>query len=223
MALSINGETIFETVIIRLLTIFPAESIFIATTDRSEDDILSDIAHGFGVHVFRGDNDDVLSRFSAIAEKVKTKFVCRLTGDSPLIMPELVNEAHSQLKFGEADYVSTTLGERFPVGAHVEVFRLNCLTDRMPKAPDATQREHVTPFIYNNSEFKCEELIADNKYPPGRYTLDYLSDFHFFYKLAKSLDLPLSQITVDDLWRIKAKSPEIFEINISIKKQKIAQ
>ena len=136
-------------------------------------------------------------------------------------MPELINEACSQLEAGNADYVSTTLGERFPIGVHVEVFRLHCLTDRMPKEPDATQREHVTPFIYNNSEFNCEELIAANKYTAGRYTLDYLSDFHFFYQLAKSLDLPLSQITVDDLRRIKAKNPEIFKTNISIKKHRI--
>ena len=222
MVLSINGETILETVLIRLLKEFPPENIYIAITDLPQDDILNNIADQFGIQVFRGDNENVLSRFVEIAHKVKTRFVCRLTGDSPMIMPELINDAYSQIESSNFDYVSTILNENFPLGVHVEVFKLGCLIDRLPKEPNVTQCEHVTSFIYNNSEFKCKNLMVENKYPYGRYTLDYLQDFHFFYKLSNYLNMPLSQITIDDLWKVKINNPKIFHINMSIKKERTA-
>jgi spore coat polysaccharide biosynthesis protein SpsF len=52
------------------------------------------------------------------------------------------------------DYCSNTLIENYPDGQDIEVFKFNALKCAWKNANLLSEREHVTPFIRNNSDFK---------------------------------------------------------------------
>ena len=220
MALSIRGETIIEAVLLRATRVFDLSDIYVATTFHRSDDFIADVAHAFGVNVYRGSEDNVLSRFTAIASEISHDYVCRLTGDSPLNLVELARLCEIRLQQNDLDYVSTTLDNDYPVGVHVEVFKRECLVEKLPKIIDNSSREHVTPFIYNSGDFQCGALSGANSFPNIRLTLDYLDDFNFFYKLTDYCQKRLSEIGLADLERFSNENPELLSINNYILKSR---
>ena len=220
MALTIRGETIIEAVLARTSRVFKRSDIYVATSTNRCDDFIADIANSLGINVYRGSNNNVLSRYTEIATNMTQDYVCRLTGDSPLNLVELAPLCANRLRDGDLDYVSTTLKDDYPVGVHVEVFKRECLVERLPTYIDELSREHVTPFIYNSGNFKCAALRSEKKYPNARLTLDCLDDFDFFYKLADYCDKRLSEIQENDLEKIAKTRPELFDINNHILKSR---
>ena len=63
----VNNKTILEILIDRLLIYFNKEDIYIATTTKSQDDIIIDIIKKKKVNIFRGSENNVLSRFTECA------------------------------------------------------------------------------------------------------------------------------------------------------------
>ena len=220
MALSIKGETIIEAVLARAAKVFKLSDIYVATSRSRSDDFIADISTSLGVNVHRGSNSNVLSRYTEIATNITHDYVCRLTGDSPLNLVELAPLCANRLQDDDLDYISTTLEDDYPVGVHVEVFKRECLIERLPEYIDELSKEHVTPFIYNSGNFKCAALRSDKTYPNARLTLDYLDDFVFFYNVANHCGKRLSEIQESDLRNIAEKEPELFDINNRIIKSR---
>ena len=67
------------------------EQIILATTDNNSDKILLDIAEKFKIIGFAGDEDDVLERFFDAATSFSADPIVRITGDCPLVDPELLD------------------------------------------------------------------------------------------------------------------------------------
>ena len=61
------------------------------------------------INVFRGDDLDVLSRYSEVAKKTKANIIIRLTGDCPLIDSEIVDNTVKLLIAKKADYASNII------------------------------------------------------------------------------------------------------------------
>ena len=67
------------------------EKIVIATTDNSVDDQIEEFAYIENVEIYRGSEHDVLHRFTRAAEQNVADVIVRLTGDCPLIDPEIID------------------------------------------------------------------------------------------------------------------------------------
>ena len=96
--------------------------IILATTSKVEDDILFDIGIKNGVKVFRGSENDVLSRYCGAATHTKAEIIIRLTGDCPLIDPQMIDNAIEIFKKGNYDYISNCNPPSFPDGLDLEIF-----------------------------------------------------------------------------------------------------
>ena len=64
--------------------------VIVATTTNVHDDLVVQVCHEDGIPVFRGSEDDVLSRFAGAAREHELDAVVRVTSDCPLIDPEIV-------------------------------------------------------------------------------------------------------------------------------------
>ena len=95
------------------------EEIWIATGVSSENDQLEKVLKNSDVRVFRGDEDDVLSRFSCIQKKTNAKTIVRLTGDCPLIDPLIIDQVINLYIKERVDYASNTINRTFPDGLDV--------------------------------------------------------------------------------------------------------
>lgn len=220
MVETIGEDTLFEVVIKRLLSLFPAKNIYLATSCKSEDHQLVVLADGLGINVFTGSEDNVFSRFRAIAISERPAYVVRITGDSPLVDPRLIKLGLSQIFESKLSYISTTLDASYPVGIHVEIFDAKLLIDADPDCVSSSTKEHVTPFIYNDEKLRKGTIFSDIRYPEGRFTVDYQADLNFMRSLVQVSGLELREITVSMLQSLKENNPTIFDLNKGIAKSR---
>ncbi|MFP6757438.1 MAG: NTP transferase domain-containing protein, partial [Alphaproteobacteria bacterium] len=81
-----------------------AATICLATTTRTEDDLLEAWAREAGVSCHRGAVNDVLGRVLGAARHCGVDVIAEITGDCPLADPALIDQAIHRHAKGDADY-----------------------------------------------------------------------------------------------------------------------
>lgn len=169
-----------------------ANEVVVATTHENGIERVVDIASNCNALVFQGSENDVLDRFYHAAKIAEADIVVRVTSDCPLIDSELIDEVISYYKKKNVDYVSITLKEQFPDGVDCEVFSFKVLERAWSEAKLQFEREHVTPYIWQNSSVKGGNLFSsfafENKFgnfSHYRITVDTPEDLKIIQALVK--------------------------------------
>ena len=100
--------------------------------------------------VIAGDEDNVLDRMCIAARASGADHVIRITGDCPLMSPDLIRMMVKEHLDNDNDFTTNCLPPRYPDGLDVEcvsVELLDTLLARSNHRPD--YREHVTKEIYD--------------------------------------------------------------------------
>lgn len=161
----IQGKTLLEIHLNRLKKCKNISEIIVATTLKEEDEIVYNKALSWGFSSFRGSEKDVLDRFYQSIKYKKCDWIVRVTSDCPLIDPELVDTLVDLAIKNDKDYCTNTLVENFPDGQDIEVFKRSALVFSWKNATLNSEREHVTPYIRNNSDFNKSNLFSAINYP----------------------------------------------------------
>jgi spore coat polysaccharide biosynthesis protein SpsF len=164
--------------------------LVVATSEQLSDDPIAALCAALGVACFRGSLDDVLGRFhaAACAQSTRPEHVVRLTGDCPLGDPVLIDEVIALHLASGADYTSNALERRFPDGLDVEVMRFAALEVAAREARSPAQREHVTPFFYEQPErFRLASLRCERALGALRFTVDEPADLRFVQRVYATL------------------------------------
>ena len=122
-----SGITVLGQVIRRLKRAKKLNEVVVATTLEREDSKIVDLTKKEKTKYFRGDKEDVLSRYYLAAKENKINVIVRVTSDCPCIDPEIVDltiEKHLQTK---ADYTSNNLKRTYPHGLDTEVISFETL------------------------------------------------------------------------------------------------
>ena len=189
----INDESLLEIHLKRLNKCNNVSNIIVATTDKPEDKVIYDYAIDWGFNSFRGSESDVLDRFYQAVRKEKPDWIVRVTSDCPLIDPILVDKLINFAHDNNTDYCSNTLVEKYPDGQDIEVFKFSALEVAWENAILSSDREHVTPYIRNNSDFKGAIIFkalnypCDSNYSMIRMTVDESRDFDLIKVLINDL------------------------------------
>jgi spore coat polysaccharide biosynthesis protein SpsF len=123
--------------------------LVVLTSNHASDDPLADfVANRCGVDVFRGDLHDVAARFQSALSQHPCAWFVRISGDSPLIDPVLV-QVMMDLCAPEYDLVSNVVRRTFPPGQSVECVRSEAFRALRSAELTADQREHVTKVFYD--------------------------------------------------------------------------
>lgn len=218
------GKTVLEHVITRVKQAKEIDEIVIATTTKLEDKIIATGAERLGVKVFRGSEEDVLSRYYYAAKENNADVIIRITSDCPLIDPEIIDEMvykfKNLYKDNEVDYLSNTLERTFPRGLDVEVFSYKVLAEAFINAEKKYHKEHVTPYIYENPEkFNLVGYSSDTDYSYHRWTLDTPEDFELITKTYNALYDGKHEFYLDDIIALFEKIPELFNINVHVEQK----
>lgn len=94
---------------------------------------------------YDGDERDVLARFAACAHTVHADVIMRLTGDNPLIDPEVCGWVLQRFLPTMASYCSNT--HPGVMGLDTEVFSIWALDQAAMMATEDYDREHVTSWM----------------------------------------------------------------------------
>ena len=105
----------------------------------------------------------------------------------------MVDKVISYVQASNKDYGSNTIIENYPDGQDVEVIKYSALEYAWKNSKLLSEREHVTPFIRNNSDLKGGILFKAINYPCDfdfskiRMTVDESRDFELISILINHL------------------------------------
>lgn len=189
----INGVTLLEIHICRILQSKLINKLKIATTNEEGARYIVDIAKKLGVEYYQGSVDDVLDRFCKTAESENPDYIVRLTSDCPLIDPSVVDDVIRFTIDHGYDYVATD-SNSYPDGLDVEVFKYSVLKRACEEAKMKSEREHVTPYIWKNGTAKGGQMFKTYYIPCSkgdfsrfRITIDEMDDFELIKILIEHL------------------------------------
>jgi spore coat polysaccharide biosynthesis protein SpsF len=158
----------------------------LATTDHPDDDPLAKLAETINLPCVRGSESDVLDRFMKSWEAFPHEHVLRITGDCPFHDPTIINQVIDRHLKDHLDYTSNTHPPHWPDGLDVEVFRSIPLKEAWAEAKRPSQREHVTPFFYQNPDrFSLGNVQRALDSSHLRITLDEKEDLDLLRTIAK--------------------------------------
>lgn len=221
---NLEGKTVLEHVIDRVRQSKMIDEIIIATTTHDRDDVIETEALRCGVKVFRGSEDDVLSRYYFAAKENDLDVVVRITSDCPLIDPKVLDEVIHFYVNSDYDIVSNAgsdLSKRtYPRGLDTEIFSFNILENSFTNAKETYQREHVTPYIYEKYS-RIYYYKNDIDYSKHRWTLDTDEDFNLISEIYKHLYNGEHDFYLSDIVKLFETKQELFDINAHIEQKKL--
>lgn len=193
--LALDGKHVIERVVERLEKAENIDEIVVATSTGKQDDIIEKIMSE-KVVVHRGSEEDVLERMFEAAQKSDADTVVRITGDCPLISPEVVSKVVEKLHEEDADYAANIIERTFPRGFDVESFTFSSFKEIEEKSGQGHHREHVTPLYRESDDFakvnvESSEVFDDEKMIDRtdlRLTLDEADDYLLLGKLFEELE-----------------------------------
>jgi spore coat polysaccharide biosynthesis protein SpsF len=211
----ILGEPMLGRMLERVKRAQKIDAIVLATSDSPENDAIAELGRKYNLGVFRGSEKDVLDRFYNAAKGAEADVVMRLTGDCPLMDPEVIDRVVTRFQEakGAIDYCSTPLN--YPEGLDTEVFPFLALEAAAREATLPSEREHVTLFIKNQpGRFKCDLWReGEGDHSTMHWSVDTQADFDFVTKIFEKLYPENSSFNKDDILTLLAQHPELLEIN----------
>ena len=188
------------------------DQIVLATSTDMCNQPLSEYVTKLGYNVFQGSENDVLDRYYQAALQYNPDVIVRITGDCPLVDSEVVDTVIKTYKESNVDYVSNTNPPTYPDGLDVEVFSFKALKIAWKEAKNLSEREHVTPFIYESEKFKIENIINKIDFSNERWTVDYPEDYEVIKSIFEYFS-PKINFTWGEVLQLKILQPAIFFAN----------
>lgn len=208
------GEPVLGHVLRRCQAVPGVDVVVCATVDNPECDAVESLAKRYGAIVHRGSETDVLQRYLGAARQVDADIVMRVTSDCPLTDPTLCGDVLERLRAESADYAANNFTWTYPHGLDCEAFTRTALEAAAVAATDAYDREHVTPWVRKNPNYRKINVEGPGGAPATwRWTLDFPEDLDFMRALYRYLPPPPRVRSWREMAAIVTAHPELGEIN----------
>ncbi len=195
--LDLNGVTLIERLIERLLSEFQNDEICICTSRHEDDEPLVEIAKKYSLNFIAGEELDVMSRFIEIGNKKQAENITRVTGDNPLTDPKIITQMLlDHIKKG-SDY---TFCNQIPIGAGSEIVKFKTLKKLYSMLTDPNSSEYMTYMLNRPDLIKVNNFfVSDNSIiePNLSLTVDNDDDYRFLkdiYNYFKVSDISLQEV-----------------------------
>jgi spore coat polysaccharide biosynthesis protein SpsF len=194
----VRGQPLLAYLTERLAACRDAPTIVVtSTSDR--DDAVAAFCVAAGLLCHRGPEADVSTRFAEAGERFELDAFCRVSGDSPLLDPALVDRALTLFRRDEYDLVTNVRPRTFPPGQSIEVVRAEAFLQALPTM-DAEQREHVTQRLYDPAlGLRIANFAADRDYGDLRLAVDTEEDLERIEALIAAMERPAREYGLDAL------------------------
>ena len=193
------------------------DKIVVATSTMDEDNTIEQLCYQLNISCYRGSLDNVLDRFYQAASKFNATHIVRLTGDCPLIDPQIIDNVVALHLKQKSDYTSNCRIPCLPDGLDVEIINKNSLKTSWIYASRPSEKEHVTQYIRNNEDlFKLVDYQHSPDLSAHRWTVDEPDDFEFVNKVYQNLYNKKVNFTTSDILSLLEKQPELTTINCQI-------
>lgn len=163
----VAGKPMLKWIYDRLSQADNVSKIVISTSNSVSDAPIVEFGRAQKIPVHRGSLDDVAGRLLDCARREGASLFVRISGDSPLIDPMLVDQAITLASAAPCDLFTNVQSRSFPKGQSVEVIRTQALARAWRIMSDTKDYEHVTRYFYSHPEdftinnFSCDEPMGE--------------------------------------------------------------
>lgn len=208
----IGGIPMIELLLSRLSRAKEVDEIVVASSVDERNQPLAEHVRKLGYACEQGSENDVLERFVQAARAHHADVVVRITGDCPLVDPELVDELIRRFKAAGVDYFSNVVPPTYPDGLDIEVFTFRALEQANRETDKPFDHEHVTPYLRESGKFSAAAMLHDQDYSALRWTVDEPADFAVIEKVFRHFQ-PRTDFTWREVLNLQLQQPEIFNTN----------
>lgn len=213
---NLNEKPLLWHVVERVKQASMINHIVLAIPDSPSNDELGFFIKKIAWNLFRGSEDDVLSRYYHAAVQFEANIIVRVTSDCPLIDPTIIDETIKRHIQDGNDYTAAGVEGGFPRGLDVEVFNFEALKFAYSTAVERPEREHVTLFIYQNPKlFKINFIKANGvlNRPDIRLTVDTEEDLLLMKEIYSRLSSYGKHSSTEDVLALIDGNPHLQSIN----------
>ena len=207
MSADLGGYPIIDWVIRRSKQSKLVHKLVLATSTKTENDYLVERAKKYSINIYRGSENNVLSRFLEVADEENADVIVRICADNPFICGSEIDrivELFLKKKPAYAFNHIPAMGNNYVDGVGAEVLSFQTLTRIADHAIDAAHLEHVTKFVWNHStDFTIQTIGAPIGLNYSEISLDVDTPEDLEY-----LDNHLGDIIIDRI------IPESFDVKI---------
>jgi len=220
----ISGRPLLWHVVERVRASELLENVVIATTTEPADDVIERFSEESEITIYRGSTHDVLDRYYQAACLSPAKIVVRITADDPFKDPEILDRIVRQLLDDTSlDYVSNTIEPTYPEGLDIEAMTFQTLERAWREAVLPSEREHVTPYIYNHPDiFKLFNMRHHDDLSHLRWTIDYPEDLDFTREVYDRL-YPGGVFLMQEILDLLHREPDLIQLNAGISRNESYQ
>lgn len=187
--------------------------VIIATSNEIEDDLIYSLCKKEKIDVFRGNLNNLLSRYYLCGKKFKSDLIVRITSDCPLMDANLIDRMLLYYQDNPGDYLSNIHPPTYPDGFDIEIFPFKTLKKIKKFSKKNYEKEHVTPYLWDNPKLfnlmNYSDFKDDKLYRNYRLTLDYKEDFYVISKIFNSLYIKNKFFSFSDIIKFIKKNKKI--------------
>lgn len=224
-----NGKSLLEIVISRLKTISEDNNVIVATSVSEQDIYIVETAEKFNLGVYRGSENNVLSRFIGAAEMFGITHIIRVCADNPFIQLKYIEELLDYPIHTSVGYAGYLLNNSLPgIKSHLGFFPEMVSLDALKRidSPDlqSGHREHVTSYFYgpDNDSVPVEwiNLYYEREIMESmRLTIDTEDDFQIADEIYKYLITNGKDVNEDEIFKFVSNNPLFLNKMKSVKKK----
>ena len=208
----IGDIPMIELLLTRLAHSKEIDQIIVATSVDARNLPLVAHVQSLGFSCEQGSENDVLDRYVVAAKKHQADVVVRITGDCPIVDPDLVDEVIRRFRSAGVDYFSNTNPPTYPDGLDIEVCTFKALEQASQETTDPFDREHVTPYLRKPGKFKTDSMQHNQDLSALRWTVDEPSDFAVIEKVFQHF-YPRTDFKWADVLNLQLQQPDLFITN----------
>jgi spore coat polysaccharide biosynthesis protein SpsF len=151
--LPLAGKPLIYRIVERVKRCKQIDNLILAIPDTEVDAKIAKINFGCNLKIFRGSENDLVSRYFFAAKKYNSKIVVRLPGDNCMPEPSEIDRIILFYKKFKnpffASNLSNILNNQYPDGIGAEVFGFNYLDDLINMKLSKKKKEHIHLNFFN--------------------------------------------------------------------------
>ncbi len=222
----ISDKSMIAHVVDRLEYSKHLAKVVVATSTTEDDQRIVEHMRTLGKQVFSGSETDVLDRYVQTANAVGSDLIVRITGDCPLIDPDVIDEMIEFHLSQQADYTGNLARRTLPRGLDAEVFSVQALMMAHEFAEKPYQREHVTPYFYENPDrFRVAsyEVTGELRRPDLRLCVDTQEDLDLLREIYRHFYEPGEIVEVRNVIHWLDENPYWRDHNLAAEKEHLSR
>jgi len=189
----IGDKSFIELIVKRLERSSMISKILFALPDNDSSKPIINLLNDINIDYVLGSENNLISRYKVAALESEADYIVRITADCPFIDPIIIDNMAKKMLSLKLDFITNVIPPSWPDGLDVTIFSNRTLSLTYYGAKLDSEKEHLVPWMWNNSNLKNKNVLKAYNYcslddlSKHRWTLDTKDDYNFFNLIGKKI------------------------------------